>query len=156
MADKTYYKITSEKGFYVGDICYALNDRIYDEVWGGAGYEDGIHEVPGTGRSFAVAQTAYGEGTYEDDYSSKKFDVDAGNIGLVPGELVEDYDGGHYFHGGGTALFTAEDGVFDITLPDGTEIHINTGDSAWDEEEEECWEEEEEEEDEGEEDGFWG
>ena len=42
MNDKITGKIKSEKGFYVGDICYALSDDTYDGVWGGAGYEDGI------------------------------------------------------------------------------------------------------------------
>lgn len=31
--------IKSDKGFYVGDICYALAEDVYHGVWGGAGYK---------------------------------------------------------------------------------------------------------------------
>lgn len=157
MRERITGTVTSEKGFYIGDICYALNSKVYDEVWGGCGYMDGIHEVPGTGRSFAVAGTAYGDGTYEDDHG-RDYGVDAGVIGIVPGELAESTDGGHYFEGAGTATFEAVDGMFDITLPNGTHILINTGDyeeeeDYWDYEEEEgYWEEDDECEEEDEED----
>lgn len=135
--------VTSEKGFYIGDLCYALNDDTYDEVWGGANYEDGIYTEPKTGLAFAVAGTAYGDGTYEDDHL-RSYDVDAGNISLVPGELAEDTDGGHYFEGAGTATFEAEGGVFTITLPDGQSVYTNTADDL--EEEDDYYEEYEEEE----------
>ena len=128
MKDKITGKIKSEKGFYVGDICYALDDDTYDEVWGGANYDDGIYEVPGTGFSFAVAGTAYGDGTYYDD-GGHEYSVDAGCIGLVPLELVEqDTDGGQVFEIPGEAYFEACDGVFEIELPDGDTIIINTRD----------------------------
>ena len=147
MNNKISGTVKSEKGFYVGDLCYALNDDVYDTIWGGAGYRDGIYIEPVTGCSFAVAGTAYGDGTYEDKYSFRTFDVDAGNISLVPGELVEETEGGHYFEGAGEATFTAAGGIFDIQLPSGEEIHISTlwehlGDDEWDEEEDE-WDEEE-------------
>ena len=136
-------KIKSEKGFYIGDLCYALNEDIYDEVWGGTGYKDGIHTDPASGFSFAVAGTAYGDGTYEDD-SLREYGVDAGNIALVPGELVEDTQGGHYFEGAGEATFSADSGCFAINLPGGQTIYINTGEEEeveddYYEEEEDLW-----------------
>ena len=138
--------IKSEKGFYIGDLCYVLDDGMYDTIWGGAGYKDGIYKEPVTGYSFAVAGTAYGDGTYEDD-SLREYDVDAGNIGLVPYELVaEDTDGGHFFEGAGVATFEAEGGFFKITLPDGETISINTDDTDTEDdyyEEEDEYEEEE-------------
>lgn len=137
--------IRSEKGFYIGDLCYALNDAIYDEVWGGAGYQDGIYEDPASGFKFAVAGTAYGDGTYEDAYYLRTFDVDAGNLSVVPGELVEDTQGGHYFPGAGEAYFTAEDGVFEISLPGGELITIDTANEAGEEDEEDYYEETEDE-----------
>ena len=139
--------IKSKKGFYIGDLCYALNDEVYDKVWGGAGYEDGIHTEPVTGCSFAVAGTAYGDGTYEDD-SLKEYDVDAGNISLVPGELVEDTDGGQYFDLPGEATFEAEEGIFNIVLPNGQRVHIDTTAEDWEEEEDDYYEEDYDEEDE--------
>ena len=130
-------KITSTKGFYIGDICYALSDKVYDGVWGGADYDDGIHKDPATQFEFAVAGTKYGDGTYEDDYG-RTYGVDAGCIGLVPKELAEKgTDGGHYFPGAGTAGFEACNGVFKITLPNGDEININTDDEY--EEDDEDW-----------------
>lgn len=143
-------KITSSKGFYIGDICYALEDKTYHEVWGGENYMDGVYEVPGTGRSFAVAGTAYGDGTYEDTYG-REYSVDAGNIGLVPAELASRTVDGHYFEVSGTATFEAERGYFKITLPDGTPIWIDTRDcvedTSWDEDDNE-WSEDEDDEDE--------
>ena len=141
--------VKSQQGFYIGDLCYALNDGVYDTIWGGAGYADGIYKEPVTGCSFAVAGTAYGDGTYEDS-NLRSYDVDAGNISLVPRELAEDTTGGHYFPGAGEATFEAENGEFLITLPDGQTIYINTGDEAEIEDDyyEESYEDEEYEEEE--------
>ena len=129
MKNKITGKIQSEKGFYIGDICYVLDDATYHGVWGGAGYEGGIYEVPGTGYSFAAAHTAYGDGIYTDD-GGHEYDVDAGNIGLVPLELVEDGTtaGGQVFDVPGEAYFEACDGVFEIELPDGDTVIIDTRD----------------------------
>lgn len=146
MRKKVTGTIKSDKGFYIGDLCYALNDGVYDAIWGGSGYEDGIYEEPVTGFKFAVGRTAWGDGTYEDDML-REYGVDAGNLSLVPAELAEDTNGGHYFPGAGEAIFTAENGVFEITLPNGEEVYINTGEEAgYDSEDdyyEEDWEDEE-------------
>lgn len=80
--------IKSDKGFYVGDICYALAEDVYHGVWGGAGYEDGKHTDPATGRDFIVAGTADGDGEYNDQ-TGRLYPVDAGNIGIVPLELLD-------------------------------------------------------------------
>lgn len=128
--------IKSEKGFYIGDLCYALNDDTYDEVWGGAGYEDGIYTVPENGFMFAVAGTAYGDGTYRDN-KNRSYDVDAGNISLMAAELVENTNGGHSFEGAGTAVFIADGGVFEIILPSGERVNIDTKEEGYWEDEEE-------------------
>lgn len=133
--------VKSEKGFYIGDLCYALNDGVYDTIWGGAGYEDGVYEEPVTGRKFAVAGTAYGDGTYEDQYG-RDYGVDAGNLSLVPAELAEDTDGGHYFPGAGEATFIAEYGNFLIILPSGEEVQIFTDGSNEEEDDYYDWDEE--------------
>lgn len=150
MSDKITGTIKSEQGFYIGDLCYALNDTVYDEVWGGAAYMDGVYEAP-NGHRFAVAGTAWGDGTYEDG-KLREYDVDAGNLSLVPAELAERTDGGHYFPGAGTATFEADHGFFTIKLPSGEVVSIDT-DNIWDDgeddyyEEEDDWAEEDEEED---------
>ncbi len=129
--------ITSKKGFYVGDICYVLGDKLYHGVWGANGYSDGECTDPETGLKFAVAGTAYGDGEYEGS-DGKFYGVDAGVIGIVPLELVENERGlslGSVHECAGTAEMKAEDGCFVFTLPNGKEIVILTGDM--DEEEEE-------------------
>ena len=135
--------VKSERGFYIGDICYVLGDGIYHGVWGANGYKDGEVEVPHTGLSFGVAGTAYGDGSYCDG-EGNIYGVDAGVIGIVPLELIGKMDGlenGRVVFGSGIATFVAVDGVFDIEFPDGELVHINTRD--WDDDEEDEWEDEE-------------
>ena len=144
--NKTIGKVKSGKGFYIGDICYALSDIVYDDVWGGANYADGIYEEPETGLSFAVAGTAYGDGTYYDD-GGHEYGVDAGCIGIVPLELCEKgTDGGQVFDIPGEAYFEACGGVFEITLPNRDTVLINTEEYD-DEDEDEDWYDEDEDED---------
>ena len=59
------FKINVKNGFYIGDLCYALNEKVYDEVWGGNNYEDGQYVDPETKAEFAMVGTAYGDGEYE-------------------------------------------------------------------------------------------
>ena len=147
-------EITSKKGFYIGDICYVLGDRLYRGVWGDKyGFNDGSFTDPDTGLQVAVAGTAYGDGTYTGS-DGTEYPVDAGNIGLVPLELVEDQtrlEEGKVIKAPGTATFQAEDGVFEIHLPDGQVVAIDTEHEEEDEEDE-CWEDDEEEWDEEDED----
>ena len=131
--------VYSGKGFYIGDICCALSDAIYRGFWGDEkGFEDGVHTVPGIGLRFAVARTAYGDGCYEDQ-ERFVYGVDAGVMGLVPIELVEKdvEDLGKVVLGGGEASFESEDGIFDIALPDGKHINIDTNYDCYDEYEDE-------------------
>lgn len=123
-------KIKSNKGFYIGDICYVLDERVYDEVWGNMHcYLNGKFTDPQTNLSFAVADTRYGDGEYSDNMG-RLYGVDAGVIGLVPAELIRnDYDfGGHIFECVGEATFEAYNGVFLITLPSGEIVKIDTTD----------------------------
>ncbi len=131
--------IKSNKGFYVGDICYALADEIYRGIWGRWGYCDGKYSTP-DGFAFAVAGTAHGDGEYVDQ-ADRLYGVDAGVIGIVPLELVKpEYDfGGHIFNGAGEAVFEALAGFFSVSLPNGDAVFIDTAYA------EECDEEYEEE-----------
>ena len=96
------FKINVKNGFYIGDLCYALNEKIYDEVWGGNNYEDGQYTDPETKAEFAMVGTAYGDGEYESDVGAF-FPVDAGIIGIADlsicdkdtsfGKVVPDYSG---------------------------------------------------------------
>ena len=83
--------------YYIGDLCYVLGDNIYDNIFGGTGYESGIYEEKGTGRTFLVNSTAYGDGEYEGD-DGNKFAVDAGIIGICSEDLMAKDDGGGHMY----------------------------------------------------------
>lgn len=121
--------ISSREGFYVGDICYVLGDDLYHNVWGGQhNYRDGIFEDPVTNLCFAVAGTVYGDGCYLGNDGSE-FPVDAGVIGLVPLELVKKHDGledGKVVEVSGIAYFESDAGKFEIELPNGETLLIDT------------------------------
>jgi hypothetical protein len=76
---------------FVGDICYALDDDLYQRVWG-----DKLDFKDGEIESYAVvAGTEYGDGCYEGDEAS--YCVDAGVIGVTdiehymdPGHSIDD------------------------------------------------------------------
>ena len=134
-------EISSNEGFYIGDVCYVLPGSIYHGIWQERyDFENGLIRVSGEdggdtddepGSAFAVAGTLYGDGIYWDEHGNE-YPVDAGVIGLVPLELATEYEERMGFKPGlivempGTAIFEAAYGVFDITLPDGGRIHINT------------------------------
>lgn len=136
---KVYGTIKSKRGFFVGDICYALKDEIYDDVWGAQhNYEDGQFTTD-DGNQFIVAGTAWGDGEYIDNYGHL-YPVDAGVIGVVPLELVKDslfenLDCG-YVCTSTEANFEAENGIFKINLNTGRTIEINTREEEEEEEEE--------------------
>lgn len=126
---KTRASISSNKGFYIGDVCYVLSDEIYLEQWG-----QGYHFMDGeittdNGYEFGVAGTAYGDGVYRDQHYNV-YGVDAGVLGIVPLELVEDEekanDLGTVFYGAGVATMVAEFGDFEFTLPNEEKIRIRT------------------------------
>lgn len=135
-------EIQSARGFYIGDICYVLDEELYHQFWGKKhGFKDGCFTDPKTGFSFAVAGTAYGDGCYEDNHGNC-YGVDAGVIGLVPLELVKTADpdsDGTVIREPGTAHFEATDGDFLIVTPGGSTYEIDTSDDSSDDEEEEDW-----------------
>lgn len=126
---KIYAKVKSDKGFYVGDICYVLNDDIYFGVWRDKyQFEDGQCYTD-DGNSFGVASTAYGDGCYVGS-DGVCYGVDAGVLGVVPLELVSNIDNakelGRVVEGAGEAVMAAKDGLFLFELPGWTEIIIET------------------------------
>jgi hypothetical protein len=82
--------------YYIGDICYALGDKVYDRVFGAKEYDSGLYTQKDTGNFFLVDGTAHGDGLYMDS-DGKEYGVDAGVIGIVSAALVEKdcRDGGH-------------------------------------------------------------
>lgn len=79
--------------YYVGDLCYVMHEQ-WEEVCSllFAGRDD--HNcnqgefMLRDGTRFAIYNTAYGDGTY-DDQSGRSYGVDSGSIGCI---LMEDID----------------------------------------------------------------
>ena len=149
------FKINVKNGFYIGDLCYALNKKVYDEVWGGNNYEDGQYVDPKTKAEFAMVGTAHGDGEYESESNEEIlfFSVDAGIIGVADlaicdgdtslGKVVQDYSG--------IVFIEYNDGTITVSwgdLDNHNEIDIYTGYDDYDEDEgyyneEESYDEEE-------------
>ena len=129
-------KITLEAKFgpgkyYIGDICYMMDDDIYHDTWGRKfNYEAGVFPVKDT--KFAVANTAYGDGGYQGS-DGREYSVDAGVIGVVPEilwskEKGRNGDGGRIVEVKKELIFkTDEAGLFEITI-DNEELVIDTND----------------------------
>ena len=118
--------VNSKKGFYLGDPCYVLNDKIYYDFWEDQkDFADGVFKFKNL--HFAVGAT-HDDGYYEDD-DENGYPVDSGTIALIPLELVGNKDRlelGNVFEIPGVGEFAYEDGVFEVTLPGGHEIRIDT------------------------------
>lgn len=146
------HTLTSNKGFYIGDISYVLSDEVYHDIWGNQNsYQEGKVQVGNY--AFAVDRTAYGDGTYSDN-NGREYSVDAGVIGCVPFELVdmdklhESYDSGAdpidilndlglFVEGSQAEFETNDEGVFTITIDNQTAIVIDTNHEAGYEEDDE-------------------
>ena len=77
--------------YYVGDLCYVLDDDEWDEVCSiiiqGNKVIDGEFELK-DGRKFAIYSTAYGDGLYN-DYYANEYSVDSGSIGCIKVEDIK-------------------------------------------------------------------
>lgn len=125
--------------YFLGDICYALDEEIYHKFWGDEkDFADGEYEVQDS--KFAVGGTAHGDGTYTGS-DGTKFDVDAGVLGVVPKELWKKDESDLSLGGGKVVnverrlLFNSENGIFKFVV-DGKTITVNTNDEVDEEEDE--------------------
>jgi hypothetical protein len=123
-------KETFGKGeYFIGDICYALDDKIYDNIWGKVhGYKNGCFNVDKS--KFVVSGTAHGDGCFMGS-DGVKYGVDAGVIGVVPSILFKKEDTS--FHGGRLVKVKKEltfetdgKGLFRIVIDAKELITINT------------------------------
>ena len=74
--------------YYLGDPSFVLSEEIYSRIWGHIyNYENGKFSI--YGKDFAVHSTHYGDGIYYDN-KKRTYGVDAGVIGLVSLDLIED------------------------------------------------------------------
>lgn len=113
--------------YYIGDICYVLDDTIYDNIFGGTGYTSGLY-TSDIGQ-FLVSGTYSGDGRYPgtDGFT---YSVDAGIIGIVTKNLVSNETtlGNFYTFAKGVEV-TMDDGIFTFDSEDIT-FEINTRDDA--------------------------
>lgn len=111
--------------YYIGDLCYALSDEIYDGVFGAEGYASGKYSNSTTHQSFLLNGTAAGDGCYTSS-DGKEFGVDAGIIGICPVSLMVKNDGGYVYTFEEPVDCLFQDGLF--TFRSGaTELIIATG-----------------------------
>lgn len=115
--------------YYIGDPCYAINDKGWEELLKNTGYFEGTphdrqdpKEVNNwsygaffyNGRKCFTWGTSYGDGYFLDN-KGNGYGVDAGLIGIVPKEAVDkgqDTHGGHFFTYENPFEVWAEDGTF--------------------------------------------
>jgi hypothetical protein len=68
--------------YYIGDLCYVFNMDDWNDVCNiTMDGREGEFELP-DGRMFALYNTAYGDGEYNDQFGNK-YSVDSGTIGCV-------------------------------------------------------------------------
>lgn len=121
--------------YYIGDLCYVMHD-CWSEVCDLTFFDNSEHEFQlADGRKFILFTTAYGDGTYTDQYGNQ-YGVDAGVIGAI--KTADIRDTGPYEELGTIHTFsreiTKEDCFYEEGLIDIFGVRIDTGDSDYDDE----------------------
>jgi hypothetical protein len=82
------FKKNFPKGtYYIGDPCYVVDDEHWSQLLDDTDYfqkEDQSYK----GHQILAGDTAYGDGTYVDNFR-REYGVDAGLIGILPIEAVD-------------------------------------------------------------------
>lgn len=139
-------KITLPAGqYWIGDPCYVLHgewSEICNDFFFANRTDHGCSEGEFTmknGGKIFIGNTAYGDGYYADNFGNH-YGVDAGCIGIIPLECIDQTDKQNDIRLG-TVHFFSEDfevscdgGVFKFDM-----FLIDTADSEEEEEEEEEW-----------------
>lgn len=91
MNEATLMPSPSTAKYYVGDLCYVMTNDEWEEVcdmiippFTGAG--EGKMKLA-DGRKFAVYDTAYGDGVYNDNFG-RSYCVDSGTLGIIKVEDI--------------------------------------------------------------------
>lgn len=150
----TKYTLPAGK-YYIGDICYSLDDDIYSNFWGKKkNYKDGKYKVHGRfcsqqnecssfhrndeGHYFVVHGTFYGDGYYPTNLDTN-YAVDAGVIGMVHESLFDKNNIEKMSNLGSIHTFTGDitfkynEGMFSIDCEsDEFHLEIYTADSPYD------------------------
>jgi hypothetical protein len=135
--------------YYVGDLCYAIEDwdKFCDMTCSDmtcSAHEALNGEYPWKSGKLWINRTAYGDGEYRCSATGLKFDVDAGLIGVMPAEMVDKDDwmgSGHIVEFTRAFVPVYEDGVFMIgRLSIDTDGSSDEDDESEDEEDEDDYE----------------
>lgn len=71
--------------YYVGDLCYVMSDKEWEEICGLTIIDNKCIEGEFTlkdGRRFAMYGTEWGDGVYR-DFAGNEYSVDSGTIGCI-------------------------------------------------------------------------
>ena len=121
---------TLEKGkYFIGDPTLVLPNSIYHGIWGNVhNYLPGIYSI--FGNNLVIFHVKNGDNEYKDN-SGNKYDIETGNISIVPHQLCEiDLESGTniIFHefADDVNVFYSKDGNLNI-ISSSTDIKINIG-----------------------------
>ena len=121
---------TLEKGkYFIGDPTLVLPNSIYHGIWGNVhNYLPGIYSI--FGNNLVIFHVKNGDNEYKDN-SGNKYDIETGNISIVPHQLCEiDLESGTniIFHEfvDDVNVFYSKDGNLNI-ISSSTDIKINIG-----------------------------
>ena len=114
--------------YWVGDLCYVMHPQwrevcdLMFNTGNSGGVLDGEFNLA-NGVRFAVQSTAYGDGTYL-DAQGREYGVDAGLIGCIALEDIQDDSALRYDQGGHVITF---DNPFTVVYDVGTIMFVEHG-----------------------------
>lgn len=119
--------------YYLSDLCYALPDEMYDEIWGKQfNYNSGVYRRS-DGAMFVVDNTADGDGGYRGS-DGNTYGVDAGVLAITSEKLTDKPHGGTWQELKTPGTFTAEGGVFTL---EGGDVYVQINTAGGDDDEDE-------------------
>lgn len=96
--EKKFRALLPAGQYYIGDLCYALKDQLYDTVFGPS-YDIGYFSTSKPEEVFMMGGP-FDDGTYRGT-NGKQFEVDSGTIGIASLSTLEPdkapYYGGHMY-----------------------------------------------------------
>ena len=85
--------------YYIGDLCYALHDSLYEGVFG-HDYDSGMYSMPENPSHVFWLDNTYGDGEFRGS-DGKTYAVDAAILGIASESTLDPtkmpYDGGHMY-----------------------------------------------------------
>ena len=115
--------------YWVGDLCYVMHpqwNEVCNLMFNTGKNRDGVLDGEfnlANGVRFAVQSTAYGDGTYY-DAQGREYGVDAGLIGCIAVEDIQDDSELRYDQGGHIITF---DNPFTVVYDVGTILFVEHG-----------------------------